>query len=288
MYMKKIGNAGHIPANRLRSSVSKTMPRDQVLKKVFEVADDGMQGVVGYFFYVAICQHLAKEQIIIDYLPKVPVPKNDSIEIRFGMQMFHQWIRYYDPEDLVQTMRSVFTPYHIRTCLVGIISIFEAYLADSIDRLIGKGKISSSTRARSYKGRLEWAFQIILNSKYGNAAMQNRRANLCLDIDHARRIRNLWMHNNGNFNRRYEDDAIMIPNHNPIIVPEYQRFKNSQNSKVPFPVDTDLFDTISRSHIESLHHIHNMLQVQYFAQKREYVYMREKKKIEWGRVFLGI
>ena len=40
------------------------MPRDQVLKKVFEIADDGMQGAVGYFYYVAACQHLSKEQIL--------------------------------------------------------------------------------------------------------------------------------------------------------------------------------------------------------------------------------
>ena len=112
------------------------MPRDQVLKRTFEIADDGMQGAVGYFYYVNACQHLAKEERIIDYLPKVPVPKNGSIEVRFSMQMFHQWLRNYDPWNLVQVMNSVFMNYHIRTCLLGIISIFDAYLADSIDRLI--------------------------------------------------------------------------------------------------------------------------------------------------------
>lgn len=265
------------------------MPRDQVLKRTFEIADDGMQGAVGYFYYVNACQHLAKEGRIIDYLPKVPVPKNGSIEVRFSMQMFHQWLRNYDPWDLVQVMNSVFMNYHIRTCLLGIISIFDAYLADSIDRLIQKSKISPSVGTNSYyKKRLEWAFQIILNSKYGNSEMQNRRPNLCLDIDHARRIRNLWMHNNGCFDRLYGEKGIIIPNYKPIIVPEYKRFKKSPNSKIPFPVNVKLFETLSRSHIEALHHIHNMLQVQYFSQKQCYDYKREKKKIEWSRVFFGV
>ena len=256
------------------------------MKKAFEVADDGMQGAVGYFYYVAASQHIAKEEVIIDYLPKIAVPKNGSFEIQFSMQMFHEWVRYYDPGELVRTMRSVFTPYHIRTCLLGIVSIFEAYLSNSIDRLVRKGKMS--TIADTYKKRLEWAFPIVLNSTYGSTPMQNRRPNLCLDIDHARRIRNLWMHNNGNFTRRYKDDAIKIPNHKPIVVPEYQRFIKLPKSKVPFPVDVALFDTISRSHIEALHHIHNMLQVRFFAQKQWYGYNREKKGIQWSRVLFGV
>lgn len=262
------------------------MPRDQILKKTFEVADDGMQGVVGYFYYVAASQHIANDQIITDYLPKVAVPKNGSLEIQFIMHMFHEWGRYYDPGELIRTMGSVFTPYHIRTCILGIVSIFEAYLSNSIDRLVLKGKIKEI--ADSYKKRLDWAFSIALNSTYGNAPMQNRLPQLCLDIDHARRIRNLWMHNNGNFTRRYKRDAIKILKHNPIIVPEYQRFIRSPKSKVPFPVDITLFETVSRSHIEALHHIHNMLQVRFFGQKQWYGYKRAKKRIEWGRVLFGV
>jgi len=262
------------------------MPRDQILKKNFEVADDGMQGVVGYFYYVAASQHIANDKIIMDYLPKVAVPKNGSYEIQYIMHMFHEWGRYYDPGELIRTMASVFTPYHIRTCILGIVSIFEAYLSNSIERLVHKGKINAI--GGGYKKRLDWAFSIVLNSAYGNTAMQNRLPQLCLDIDHARRIRNLWMHNNGNFNRRYKVDALKILNYDPVIVPEYQRFIKSPKNKVPFPVDKDLFETISRSHIEALHHIFNMLQVNYFGQKLWYGYTRLKKQIEWDRVFFGV
>ena len=96
------------------------------------------------------------------------------------------------------------------------------------------------------------------------------------------------MHNNGNFNRRYKNDAIKILNYKPVIVPEYQQFIRSPKSKVPFPVDNALFDTISRSHIEALHHIHNMLQVQFFGQKQWYGYTRLKKQIKWDRVLFGV
>lgn len=262
------------------------MPRDQILKKAFEIADDGIQSVIGYYHYVIASQYLAKEQVIIDYLPKNIVFQNNSFQTHFTIKMFHEWVRYYDPRDLVKTMRSVFTPYHIRTCLLGIVSIFEAFLSNSIDRLITRGKITA--RPNGYKKRLEWAFQFVLNSNYGNCEMQNRCPILCLDIDHARRIRNLWMHNNGNFNRLYRTDVIMIPNHNPLIVPEYERYKKSPKSKIAFPVNVALFDSISRSHIEALHHIHNMLQTQFFGQKQWYGYKRERKRIEWEKLFFGV
>ncbi len=254
------------------------MPRDQKLKRAFEVADDGMQGVIGYFYYVCAAQYIAKEQIIVDYLPHGGVLENGSFKRQFCMKMFHEWIRFYDPVELVSTMRAVFTPYHIRTCMLGIVSIFEAYLSNSIDRLVGTKKVS--VIKGGYKKRLEWVFPFILTSKYGNKSMQDRRPNLCLDIDHARRIRNLWMHNNGNFTILYKKDSIKIDNHEPIIVPEFNKFTKSKKSKIPFPVNISLFETISRSHIEALHHIHNMLQVKYFGQKRWYDYKQEKKGIE--------
>jgi hypothetical protein len=262
------------------------MPRDPRIKRIFEVADDGMQGIVGYFHYVSAAQHIASDQIILEYLPKVAVPKDGAFEIQHRMKMFHEWDRYYNPVELVQTMSSVFTPYHIRTCILGIVSIFEAFLSGSIDCLVSLGK--QKKVKGGYKKRLEWVFQIVRKSSYGNASMQNRIPQLCLDIDHARRIRNLWMHNNGNFNREYKKSAIDVPEQEPIIVPEYQKFIKKPASKVPFPVDKNLFKTISKSHIEALHHIHNMMQKHYFGQKQWYGYTTENKKIEWNRVMFGV
>ena len=31
------------------------MPGDKEIKRAFEIADDGMQGVIGYFHYVKTC-----------------------------------------------------------------------------------------------------------------------------------------------------------------------------------------------------------------------------------------
>jgi len=43
------------------------MPRDPIIRQAFEIADDGMQAVIGYYFYVAACQYLAKPQAVWDY-----------------------------------------------------------------------------------------------------------------------------------------------------------------------------------------------------------------------------
>lgn len=258
------------------------MPEDQILKEAFEIADDGMQAAVGYFYYVVACQHLAKEEIIIDYLQQISVLKKGAADV---IPITHEWGRYYDPLELVQAMRSVFLPYHIRTCLLGIVSIFDAYLSNSIHHLVQERKMSAI--ANNYKKHLEWAFPFVLDSTCESAEMRNRRPKLCLDIDHARRIRNLWMHKNGNFDQGYEG-AIKIESYDPIIVPEYEHFLKSPKSKVPFPFDMKLFENISRSHIEALHHIYNTMQMRYFGHKQPYDYRREKKAIRWSRFMLGV
>ncbi len=246
-----------------------------------------MQGAVGYFYYVVAAQGLAKEERIIDYLPKGLAKQSDGThKPAFVMNMFHQWVRFYNPLELIQTMHSVFIPYHIRTCLLGIVSIFEGYLRNTTDRLVKKGLIPRLPD--TYKQRLKWAIDIVLTSNYGDSEMQKRCPKLCLDLDHARRIRNLWMHNNGNFNKRYKRDALAIAGHDAIVVPAFLKFKKSPKSKIAFPIEMALFETISCSHIEALHHINHMLQTQHFGQKRSYGYARENKKIEWERLLTGV
>jgi len=200
--------------------------------------------------------------------------------------MFHEWVRYYDPDDLLNEMEDVFVPYHIRTCTLAIVSIFEAFLSSAIDRLVGKGKIPQVKD--SYKQRLKWAFLVILNSNFGNDTMQARLPQLCLDLDHARRVRNLWMHNNGNFTHRYKNDTLDVLGHTPIVVEAFKGFHRSPKTKVPFPIDAGFFEQISRSHIEALHHLHHMMQVVHFGQIRSYGYKAAKKNIDWGRILAGV
>lgn len=155
------------------------MSRDQALKRVFEVADDGMQAVVGYFHFVAACKHVANSQIVMDYLPK-GITTGQPPTIHYLMQMFHEWSRYYDPKEFVDVMSEVFLPYHTRTCTLAIVSIFDACLTSFIERLVSIKKMP--VIKGGYKQKLEWAFPVILSSSYGNHSMQTRLPELCLDL----------------------------------------------------------------------------------------------------------
>ena len=53
------------------------MPRDQEIKRAFEVADDGMHGAIGYFLYGIACKKSASEIKILSHLPQnIPVTHN--------------------------------------------------------------------------------------------------------------------------------------------------------------------------------------------------------------------
>jgi len=250
------------------------MPRDVEIKRAFEIADDGMQGVIGYFHYVAGCQKLANQSEIVKELP------SSSIRITY------EWIRYYDPQQLCQVMQDVFLLYHARIALIALVSLFEGSLKNFIARLVKKGKIPKPKRD-SYKARLEWAFEIAKQSTYGTKTMINRIPDLCLDVDHARRIRNLWMHNNSLFDEDYAK-GIPVNGRQPIIEPNYQEFSKNKKKSIPFILNPKAFERFGLSHIELLHQLHDTIERIYFGQKRSYKYATERKKIEWHRLLVGI
>lgn len=247
------------------------MPRDKVIKKAFEVADDGMQGVLGYFFYVLACKNSSPEEKVQALLPQ------ESIQIT------HDWVRYYSPKQLIEAMSSYFEPYHARVSLISIISIFEGALSNIVERLVSAGKMLEP-RKTNYKARLEWAFSMALQSTYASAS---RIPDLCLYVDHARRIRNIWMHNNGLFDSGYED-SISIPGRTPIIDPAYQRYKKRRKKQVPVILDPDAFPRMTVSHIELLHQLHDVIQRKYFDQVISYSYTSVSKRIEWHRLLIGV
>lgn len=247
------------------------MPRDKVIRKSFEIADDGMQGVIAYCLYGLACKQSASEDKILVNLPEKAI------------QITHDWVRFYTPTNLIQAMNDYFEPYHARVSLISIISIFEGALANFIDRLVVTKKMVKP-RKSNYKARLEWAFDMSLQSKYANVS---RIPYLCLDIDHARRIRNLWMHNNGLFDKGYED-CISVSGHTPIIDPSYLEYKNGRKKKVPVILKTDGFLKMGLSHIELLHQLHHSIQKTHFGQIRSYSYVAARKRIEWHRLLIGI
>ncbi|MBU4261222.1 MAG: hypothetical protein KKC76_04990 [Proteobacteria bacterium] len=253
------------------------MPRDRSIRKSFEIADDGLQGTIGYFFFVIACKDSAKFNEISQRLPPGAIP------------VTQEWVRFYDKEELVQVMESCFNFYHARICLISSISIFESALKDFITRLNAKGHISNN-RVRNlkyYKQKLEWAFEMVSASTYGTRSMKARIPDLCLQVDHARRIRNLWMHNNGLLNKRYKTDCISIPGKSAILVSAYDEYKRTKR-KIPIGLTPESFIHICCSHVELLHQLHYNIQKQYFGQQRAYSYRASRKKIEWHRLLIGM
>lgn len=253
------------------------MPRDKEIRRSFEIADDGMQGIICYFYYVVACKDSAAPKDILKRFPK------NQIQVTF------EWNRFYNPQDLLSIMESCFVIYHARICLVSLISVFESALKDFIERLNNIGHISNTKQKQlqHYKKKLEWAFDKVSGSTYGKKPMQERIPDLCLNVDHARRIRNLWMHNNGLLNEKYESDCISIIGKQPIVVDAYEEYKRSKN-KIPIALKPDSCIHICLSHIELLHQIHHNIQKEYFGQKRAYSYKALRKRIEWQRILIGI
>ncbi len=254
------------------------MPRDKEIRISFEVADDCMQAVIGYYFYVIACKTNSNNKSVKESLPESHIP------------VTLEWIRSYSRQNLMENMELYFDYYHARVCLVSVISAFEGSLTNFIERLYAQERISNNEKKRlqsSYKKELKWAFDLVAGSTYGKNKMQARVPELCLQVDHARRIRNLWMHNNGLINKKYADDSIIIDGPPPILVTNYQEYEKSRNKVFPVTLKPESFLHICLSHIELLHQLHYNIQKKYFKQKRAYSYKSFKKSIEWHRLLIG-
>ncbi len=232
-----------------------------------------MQGIVGYFLYGIASRKSAREAEILSHLPE-------------NLPLTHEWIRKYDPSSLIQVMRAFFDSYHARVSLISQIGVFEGAITSFVNCLRKMNKI---TRLRNdhYKTKLEWAFGVALQSTYGKRGMIARIPRLCLDVDHARRIRNLWMHNNGLFNDSYRQ-GITVAGKGPIIEPAFREFDLSKTRRVPIVLEPEGFLAMSKSHIELLHQVHHSIQRIYYGQKRSYSYKARKKGIEWQRLLGGV
>lgn len=263
------------------------MDRDSEILCAFELADDAMQGVFGYHLYVNASVQSASFKEKISKITKYAVsrPPNWAIPIT------HSWVRYFSPNDLVETMEKIFDSYHARSSLMTLPRIFEVALRSFVDRLkeTGHGQ-KLGGNPRYYKTLLIWAFDfsnLEKESLYGGGEkeMINRVPNLCCDVDDARRLRNLFMHNNGLFDMHYKDDAITIPDRQPKMHPKFSDFLKDPTQKVPVLLTYEEYVKYSCSHIELLHDLHDLIQRKYFGLTGGgYYYKQEQKIIEWHRV----
>jgi len=248
------------------------MPRDQEIQRTFEVADDAMQGVVGYWLYGNACRQAVDDIGVQSFLPA-----------RFPMT--HRWYRNYDPSDLTRAMNDLYEPYHSRVALISIIGVFEAAIKGFMERLEEAGKRKKPI-PKGYRAKLKWAFEVALRSTHGSQEVLDRIPGQCLGIDHARRIRNLWVHNNGLFNDQYEKDGIPVAGRDPIIDPSYELSQQGRE-RVPVVLKPAGFLNMSKSHIGVLHHIHNVIQRIHYGHSKPYDYREVGKGIEWHRLLIG-
>lgn len=163
--------------------------------------------------------------------------------------------------------------------MIAVVSAFEAALGGFQGALTGR-------TPWGHKKKLEWAFDIVLESLDAPDDEPDGVVRLCLDVDHARRIRNLWMHNNGLFDDDYEGGAIRIRGCKPIIDPSFRTFREGEK-RVPVVLEPEAFLRLSQSHIRLLHHIHNTIQRVHCGHREPYNYRNEGKRIEWRRLLLG-
>jgi hypothetical protein len=257
------------------------MPRDGEILRTFEIADDGMQGTIGYFHYMAACQDIADKEVVRSKLPNIDGP-NPSLYL---LRITFEWARFYDPKELISAMDDVFLPYHARTALISIIAIFDAALKGFADRLRKTQQGLKLPRGRdSYEAKLKWAFVLAKNSQT-MARTRHLLTDCCSDVDHARRIRNLWVHNNGLFDSSY-GHAKPINGNPPVIDPEYRQWEKDGKSRL-IRLTTEGFEKLSLSHITLLHHVYDAIQKTYFGDTEGYSYIDQKKTIDWHRILGG-
>ena len=250
------------------------MSRNAEIQKIFEIADDSLQGLFGYHLYTIAAVGSAPEDGIRSSLPEKSIP------------LTHGWDRNYSREEFITAMKQLFIPYHTRVAIVAMANIFEVATGDFLECLIRLNKSQAvQGNPKHYKSRLSWVFSKV-QSYNQDKGMRERIPQVCLNVDHARRIRNISVHNNGLFDEEYETDAILVSG-KAELHENYQKFKKDIKKPVPLILNPYQYLTLSKSHIELLHIFHHEIQRQDFNERGSYHYGTEDKNIEWHRVLFG-
>lgn len=255
------------------------MNRDKEIQEIFEIADDSLQGIIGYQMYVSAMENAADHQRILTNLP----------DQKF--QMTFNWIRYYPKQTLLEAFKSPKLELYLsKILLVAMTGVFEASLVDFVKALDEKGFQQHLRKGRKhlgYKDYLIWAYHQASKCDIGNTQTLGRLPQTFGIIDNARRLRNLIAHCGGLFHQRYERDVL---NCKDIVIdshPEYAQFKGNSHKAFPVIVYQPYFQRLMLAHIEVLHILHNHIQKEYFGVLDGYSYSQERKAIGWERAIWG-
>jgi hypothetical protein len=251
------------------------MSRDSEIVAIFEKTDDAIHGVWAYYAYAQAACNCASDVGILGTLPS-------------AHPMTHDWARVYDPADLVAVMKQVFPHYHTLMCLLAIAGIFEAALHEFWTRLETCGIPQQKGKNREYRFRLDWAFDRLSKTTYGTQGMLSRLDQNRRDIDHVRRLRNCFLHNNGLFNTRYEQDALPVKGRKELH-PDYYGWTANPTQNRTIILGPQDFDRFYKAHLEVLHQLHDVLQRENFGYEGPgYSYAEEGKAIEWSKMLTGM
>jgi hypothetical protein len=258
--------------------------RNPEIQRIFEIADDALQGLVGFHLFVDAAIESAPDTSV-----RIALPKEE-------MFITPDWNRFYNREDLLQFMRRWFSPIFYRNLFVGMVSYFDAASKDIFKCLLDKydeHDIGCSNKD-SYKKRLESVFKIVRNSQFGYPQTLIQIPKFCLDVDHARRLRNIIAHNNGRIDDRYENDCIDVGKifETSDLSPHFDKaidsFRANPSQAIPIIIKYERYYESVRNHIRLLHLFHNEVQLQYYDYPDGYSYQKEGKSLEWHRVFFGV
>ena len=259
------------------------MSRDPDIKRIFEIADDSLQGVLGYHLYVLAMQKSFNSKILINHLPDNPKePNNPAIPHTFT------WVRYYRKEGLIDAMKEpFFEHFQSRISLIAMVSVFDVALDNFIKCLNEKGYRQSVDENSKYYKQLEWAYESSLKCDIGDEKAIKRLSTTYPIIDNARRLRNSIVHNQGIFTKFYKTDAIKFDKSKVELHELYKIYEKNPQEKIPIIITTEEIIKFSKAHIEVLHILHNYLQKRYFGFQRPYVYKIQNKPIEWNKALWG-
>jgi len=246
------------------------MARDAEVEAIFTTADDAMQGLWALHMYLKAAADATDEQSIVVRLPEK------------AFQLTHEWLRLYDPKDLVRAIRDTGIDFLLsRSTLVSLVAISEAALDSMNARL---AKLGHSKREERNKRLLQWAFGLLRSSTSSSENMLRRLPKTCGDLDNARRLRNCIVHNSGTYSDLYSRDAI---DDGWVIVQKECDTPHAATDRGTIQITTSRYEHFSRSHIEFLHILHNTIQSKYFEHDDGFNYADEDKRIEWHRVLTG-